>query len=145
MRKQKYHVNLTAEERELLKAITTTGRRPARQITRARILLTLDGGTLEQKIIAEKCQCSVNMVLTISRQYEQEGVEGVLTRKSSGKPSHIKATGDVEAKLITLVCGDPPEGYAKWTLRLLEEKSVVELGIQLSDTTIRNVLKKYAP
>jgi transposase len=145
MGKQKYHVNLTGEERESLKAITTAGTHPARKITRARILLALDGGALEQKAIAEKCQCSTRMVLAISRQYEEEGVEGVLARKSSGKPSHIKATGDVEAKLITLACGDPPEGFAKWTLRLLEQKSAVELGVQLSDTTIRNVLKKYAP
>jgi transposase len=144
MRKQKYHVNLTKEEKEELKGITTKGEHPARQITRARILLNLDGGELEQAEIAKRCQCSVGEILAVSRQYEQEGVKGVLTRKSSGKPSHIKADGEVQAKIITLACSEPPEGYAKWTLRLLEKESKVKIGIELSDTTIRNVLKKYA-
>jgi transposase len=144
MKGQKYHISLTEIERKKLKELTMKGRHPSRQITRARVLLALNGGKKEQKEIAELCQCSVGLVYDVSRGYAAEGVEGVLTRKNSGKPSHIKADGEVEAKLIKLACGPAPKGYAKWTLRLLEANSKVELGVQLSDTTIRNVLKKNA-
>jgi hypothetical protein len=54
-------------------------------------------------------------------------------------------TGEVEAKIIALSCGEPPEGYSRWTLRLLESRSKVEVGIELSDTTIGMVLKKNTP
>ena len=51
--------------------------------------------------------------------------------------------GEAEARLIALTCSAPPEGHAKWTLRLLEEK-VVELKIveRASDSTIGRTLKK---
>ena len=55
----------------------------------------------------------------------------------------MKVTGEVEAKIIALSCSEPPEGYSRWTLRLLEEKRKVTIGIELLDTTIRRVLKKY--
>jgi hypothetical protein len=54
-----------------------------------------------------------------------------------------QSTGEIEAKIITLSCGELPEGYCRWTLRLLEERSRVELGIELSDSTIEGMLKKH--
>ncbi len=54
-----------------------------------------------------------------------------------------KADGDFEAHLIALSCSDPPEGFAKWSLRLLADQ-VVELEYidKVSHETIRQVLKK---
>jgi hypothetical protein len=53
--------------------------------------------------------------------------------------------GEKEARLIALACSQPPEGRAKWTLRLLETQ-VVELKIvdPASDHTIGRVLKKMS-
>jgi transposase len=82
-------------------------------------------------------------VYTVSRQYAQEGLERVLNRKKRETPPvPAKVTGDIEAKIIALSCSKPPAGYSRWTLRLLEERSKVELGIELSDSTICGVLKK---
>jgi hypothetical protein len=76
----------------------------------------------------------------------KEGLERVINRKKRETPPvAAKVTGEIEAKIIALSCGEPPEGYSRWTLRLMEERSKVELGVELSDTTIGGVLKKNTP
>jgi transposase len=155
MRGKTYRVHLTAEEEQRLKDIISKGVHPARHVRRARILLLLDEGTgregkpvkvPEQSEIAERCQCHIDLVYTVGKQYAEEGLERVLNRKKRETPPiPAKATGEIGAKIIALSCSEPPSGYSRWTLRLLEEKSKVVLGIELSDTTIRAVLKKNTP
>jgi hypothetical protein len=68
----------------------------------------------------------------------------VLSRKQRERPARTPIfDGEKEARLTALACSTPPEGHARWTLRLLESK-VVELGIVegASDSTIGRVLKK---
>jgi hypothetical protein len=80
----------------------------------------------------------------VSKQYATEGLDTVLHRKKRETPPvPSKITGEVEAKILALCCGKPPEGRARWTLRLVEEKTV-ELGIvdSISDNTIGRLLKK---
>ena len=77
-------------------------------------------------------------------QFAEGGVEAVLNRKQRATPPVPRIfEGEKEAGLIALACSQPPEGRAKWTLRLLESK-VVELNIvdHASDNTIGRVLKK---
>jgi hypothetical protein len=74
----------------------------------------------------------------------EEGFAAVLTRKYNANSARPRIfDGAAEAKLIALTCGPAPAGYAKWSLRLLEEK-VVELHIveRASDNTIGRTLKK---
>jgi transposase len=150
MRAKQYKVQLTQAERALLSAITKKGNHPARQITRATILLFLDrkpegkkGTVRTDAEIAEKCRCDTKLVYTVSKQYAEHGIERVLTRKKRETPPvPPKVTGEVEAKIRAMACGQPPAGYSKWTLRLYEEYSKKYVGIQLSDTKIREVLKK---
>ena len=78
------------------------------------------------------------------RQLVEEGLEAALSRKKHDTPRTVRIfDGEAEAKLIALACSEPPEGHARWSLRLLEKK-VVELGIveAASDSTIQRVLKK---
>jgi transposase len=129
------------------------GMAPERQIKRARILLILNEGageqgakTPEQKQVAEQCGCHSDLVYRVSRQYVTEGLERALRRKKRETPPRpAKVTGEVEAKLLALIREEPPAGYDRWTLRLLEERSKDALGIELSDTTIRSTLKRIAP
>jgi hypothetical protein len=68
----------------------------------------------------------------------------VLTRKHSPNSARKRIfDGAAEAKLIALACSEPPKGYLRWTLSLLEDK-VVELNIvaKASDNTIGRTLKK---
>jgi transposase len=155
MRGKFYRVHLTAEEENLLEDIVRKGMHPARKITRAHILLLLNekkdsnGKPVkvpEQREIAEQCQCASNMVYMVGKQYVEEGIERVLNRKKRERPPvPMKVTGEIEAKIIALSCSEPPAGYRRWTLRLLEERSKAVIGIELSDTTIRSVLKKNTP
>jgi hypothetical protein len=150
MRGKTYRVHLTKDEEKQLKDIVSKGVHPARQITRARILLLLNEGqegnsvvVPEQREIAERCQCNTVLVYKVSKEYVKEGIGRVLNRKKRETPPvSAKVTGEIEAKIIAASCSEPPAGYSRWTLRLLEERSKVILGIELSDTTIGGVLKK---
>ena len=84
------------------------------------------------------------MVYRARKQLVEEGLDAVLSRKQRATPPVAPIfDGEKEARLIALACSTPPEGYARWTLRLLEEK-VVELAIvdRASDNTIGRALKK---
>jgi len=147
-RRAKYVVDLSAEERAGLEAMIGKGRGAASRLLKARILLKADiGGGREEwddARIAEALETSTSTVYRTRCQLVQEGLEAALSRKKHDT-SRIARTfdGEAEAKLIALACSEPPEGHARWSLRLLEKK-VVELGIveTASDSTIHRVLKK---
>jgi Homeodomain-like domain len=145
---KKYVVRLSAEEREKLSEFIRSGKRSAQLLTKARILLKADvsdaGEGWSDSKIAMALDTSVANVERTRRQLVEEGLEAVLTRKYNPRcaPRRI-FDGVAEAKLIALACGPAPEGYARWTLSLLEQK-VVELNIveKASDNTIGRTLKK---
>ena len=145
---KKYVVRLSSEEREELSALIRSGKRSAQLLTKARILLKADmsdaGEGWSDSKIADALDTSVANVERTRRQLVEEGFESVLTRKynPNSAPKRI-FDGAAEAKLIALACGPAPEGCAKWTLQLLEQK-VVELNIveKASDNTIGRTLKK---
>ena len=81
---------------------------------------------------------------TVRTSYCEKGLKATIYRKKRETPPvPEKVTGEVEAHIIALACGEPPEGYSKWTLRLLAAKTV-ELGYveSISHVTMSNVLKK---
>jgi hypothetical protein len=145
---KKYVVRLSDEEREQLTALIHTGKRPAPQIMKARILLKADssenGEAWSDSQIALALDTSIATVGRARQQLVEEGIEAVLTRKHSPASARTRIfDGAAEAKLIALACSPPPKGRARWTLRLLEE-TVVELNIvdRVSDNTIGRTLKK---
>ena len=73
----------------------------------------------------------------------EEGLESALNRAESNKVRWRVLDGDNEVHLIALTCGEAPEGYNRWTLRLLGQR-MVELGYveSVSHETIRQTLKK---
>ena len=145
---KKYVVRLTTEERERLEALVRVGKSPAQLLTRARVLLKADvseaGEGWSDSAIAAALDTSVNNVSRTRQQLVEEGFEATLKRKynpNSARPRIFD--GAAEAKLIALTCSPAPEGFARWSLRLPEEK-VVELNIveKASDNTIGRTLKK---
>ena len=147
MKPKKYRVYLPAEERKALEKLIKTGKHAAQKIIRANVLLHVDESARavgNQDRIAEECKVSTGLIYKVSRQYVEEGLEAALERKKRQTPPiRPIATGEVEARIIALSCSEPPAGYSRWTLRLLETK-VVELGIveAISDNTIGRLLKK---
>ena len=115
---------------------------------RARILLKADqsddGPGWSDERISEAFDVTVQTIERVRKQLLEEGFDAVLSRREYKKKVSLKKIdGDVEARLIALSCSDPPEGRARWTLRLLADK-VVELGYveNISHEAIRQTLKK---
>jgi len=129
---KKYIVRLSAEERGKLTKLINSGRGPARMFTRARISLKADQsegapGWSDEKI-SEALEVTVQTVERVRKQLVEEGFDAVLSRrKYTQKKSRKKIDGEVEAHLVALACSNPPEGRARWTLRLLAD-SIIELG-----------------
>ena len=146
----KKKVTLTAEERKELERFSTTGVHSVRLVNRAKIILSLDtsGGKNPEK------QHHIAQHLGVSRQtvhvardafLASESVSAFLQRKKRLTPPVApKITGDLEARIIALACSEVPQGYAKWTLRLLAEKCVeLQYVDSLSHMTVSRLLKKH--
>jgi hypothetical protein len=143
-----YVVRLGSEERQQLETLVRKGKSPARRLLKARILLKADvseaGEGWSDSRIIEALDASPSMVYRVRKQLVEEGFAAVLSRKQRATPAVAPIfDGEKEAKLIALACSKPPQGHARWSLRLLENK-VVELGIvdRASDSTIGRTLKK---
>jgi hypothetical protein len=79
----------------------------------------------------------------VKKKFIEEGFESVLERRPSVRNYTKKVDGDIEAKLVSLCCSEPPKGFAKWSLRLLADK-MVELNYidYISHVSVGDVLKK---
>ena len=143
----KYVIELSEQDKTELLDIVTKGSSPARTILRANILLASDKHSEKYLTVAEIANVyhtTPTTVQTVRTSYCEKGLEATINRKKRETPPvPAKVTGEVEAHVIALACGKPPEGYAKWTLRLLADKTV-ELGYitSISHVTISNILKK---
>ena len=146
----KYTVTLTQDERIALEAMTSRGNNTPQKMKNALILLNVDRGPfqkLEQK--SDETICDVLDVCTsrlyrVKRQFVEDSLEVALTGKTAErKPRSCTLDGEGEARLVAMACSKPPEGCAKWSLRLLAER-LVELHVveAVSYGTVRNVLKK---
>jgi len=144
---KKYIVTLTAEERTMLEEMTRTGTAAARKIMHARILLKADvtaggsGWTDEQ--IAAALDVSTSTVRRIRLLFVEEGFDLALNPRPAQRAYPTKLDGAGEAHLIALTCGVPPEGYARWSTRLLADRFVALGHVEaLSHETVRRTLKK---
>ena len=143
----KYVIELSAEDKAKLTDIVTKGKSPARMILRANILLASDRRSEKYMTISEISKAyhtTPTTVQNVRASYYEKGLEATINRKKRETPPvPAKVTGEVEAHVVALACGEPPEGYSKWTLRLLADKTV-ELGYidSISHVTISTILKK---
>lgn len=142
----KYKVTLTRDERAELAAMISKGTHTAQEIRNAYILLNVDqsvpGEKLTNEEICRVLKTSMRMIDRVKQHFVEDGFEASLERKP-GKTIRKKVDGDVEAHLIALSCSEVPEGFSKWSLRLLADK-MVELDYveSISYETIRRTLKK---
>ena len=143
----KYKVTLTAEEHGQLTAIISKGSHTAQQYRTAYILLNSDESGLGEKIINEEVsrvlKVSMRMIDRVKQRFVEDGFEACLDRKPLTKTKAKKIDGETEARLIALSCGKAPEGFSKWSLRLLADKMVELKYVEdISYETIRKALKK---
>jgi len=144
-----YTIKLSKFEVEELNKVISKGSHTSQAFRAAYILLNCDKGEFSESTEitnAEICKILKVGERTIDRvkkKFIEEGFESVLDRRPSPQNYTKKVDGDIEAKLVTLCCSEPPEGFAKWSLRLLADK-MVELNYidYISHVTVREVLKK---
>ena len=143
----RYTIKLTKSEVEELQVIITKGSHTSQTFRAAYILLNCDEGKYSDKVtneqISKVLKVGMRTIDRVKKQFIEEGMETVLERRSTTRIYEVKADGDMEAKLVTLCCSEPPKGFSKWSLRLLADK-MVELNYveSISHVTVRTVLKK---
>src|SRR5580698_598597 len=147
---KKYVVRLSSDERSMLEDLISKGKHPSATILKARVLLKADVSESDEgwsdNRIVRALDTSLATVARTRQRLVEEGFDAVLTRRHSPNSARRRIfDGAAEAKLIALACSEPPKGYTRWTLSLLEDK-VVELNIvaKASDNTIGRTLKKTA-
>ena len=145
---KKYVVTLTKEERELLGNLVSKGKHSSQKILNALILLDSDTGDHQvsrstNEEIARVLNISMRKIDRVKKRFVEEGFDMALDKRKADRVYEKKTDGDFEAHLIALSCGDPPEGFARWSLRLLADK-MVELNYidSISHEAIRRILKK---
>jgi transposase len=143
-----YPVRLTPEQRASLEEITRNGHAPAKKIRHAQVLLLSDHDRPEGKRtgpeIADVLGMHLNSVARIRKRFATEGEQPALERKPRQTPPVApKIDGHVEAQLIAICCGPPPEGRARWTLDLLAgELTRRKLVVSITGEAVRKALKK---
>lgn len=134
-------IKLKKSEKQELRDYISKGKRSARAINRARILLLSDEGKGIDEIV-KILETSQPTIWRIRRRYLDEGLEFILGEKPrSGKPSKI--TKKLEAQLSLIACSEPPNGLKRWSLQMLADKLVeLELVDSISHTHVGTLLKK---
>ena len=146
-------VALSPAERERVRGLVRVGSHPAQQVRRGRILLELDecdpdrdGPVPTQEVVAQRAGVHVDTVVKVAKAFADRGgdVEATISRKKRlTPPVEAKVTGEVEARLTALACSTPPQGHARWSLRLLEKHVALMDGVpDLDHSTIGKVLKR---
>ena len=144
---KRYKVTLEPDERRDLEKLISRGKGAARRLAHARILLHADQGEGRPgKIdaeIAEAVGVSVATIERVRQRFVEEGLEAALSPRPPRRLYPRKLDGEAEARLIALACGPPPEGRARWTLRMLADRMVVLGHIDaVSYETVRTTLKQ---
>jgi transposase len=139
MKKAIAKIELTAAEHRELQALVSKGKHAVRKVKRGTILLESFYGK-KPEVIAAQVGISLATVYNVHKRYEQQGLLAALTEKPrSGQPR--KVTPAVEAAISRIACSATPEGVARWTVKLINER-LITLGYELEDESVRLVLKK---
>ncbi len=145
---KKYIVTLTKDERKSLSDLASKGKQKSQKILNALILLGCDEGEYQterstNEEIARVLHISMRKIDRVKKRFVEDGLDAALDNKKRNRIYTKKTDGDFEAHLVALSCSEPPEGFARWSLRLLADK-VIELNYidSISHETIRRILKK---
>jgi len=144
----RYKVTLTADERQLLQKLVSSGKGAARKLTHARILLLADEGDQgpgrTNAAIVDALGVGERTAERVRKRFVTESLDAALhPRPQPPRPDKVKIKGPVEKQLIELACSDPPAGRSRWTLQLLADRLVVLKSVdRVSHEAVRRALKK---
>jgi len=145
---KKYVVTLSKNEREVLNKLVSRGKHSSQKILNALILLGCDKGEFQKnrstnKEMARILNISMKKIDRVKKRFVEEGFDVALHGRKGNRIYPRKVDGDFEAHLVALSCSEPPEGFSRWSLRLLADR-VVELNYidSISHEAVRHILKK---
>ena len=144
----KYRVTLTAEEQSELQEISSKGSHKSQKVLNALILLNVDENQSKElrttnESISKILKISMKKIDRVKKRFVEEGLEIALYGHPKDREYEKKVDGDLEARLIALSCSESPEGFSRWSLRMLADKAVeLEYVDSISHETVRRVLKK---
>ena len=145
---KKYVVTLTKDERETLNNLVSKGKHQSQKILNSLILLDCDTGEFQvgrstNEEISRILNISMKKIDRVKKRFVEEGFDLALDKRKADRIYEKKADGEFEAHLIALSCSEPPEGFSRWSLRLLADKAV-ELNYidSISHEAVRRILKK---
>jgi hypothetical protein len=145
---KKYTVELSSGERKQIFSTLNATDTPKTIRKRCNVLLLADasvGKPIIQEEIANRCGVSDVCVYQTIKDYCLSGLLHVLRRREHAKPPRSPIVcGEDEARIIALACSEPPEGFSRWSIRLLTER-IIELQIvpSIGRETVRTTLKKH--
>lgn len=143
-----YKVTLTKEERDSLMANTRQGSHTAKKVIHSLILLNVDKGAYNESPQTNEQICKVlnigmRTIDRVKKRFVMEGLDAALGVAPTSRIYEKKVDGDMEARLISIACSNPPEGFGRWSLRLLADRMVkLNYVDEISYETVRKVLKK---
>src|SRR6266702_6883944 len=130
------HVHLGKRDRQQLGGMLTKGRESARVLRRASILRQLDRGRKAAQVAAN-VGVAAKTVRAVARRYEEEGLESALYERARPGKQRALDVGQSQ-RIIAMVCGSPPKGMARWSVRLIASEAVKrKLAPQVGRETIR--------
>jgi transposase len=136
------HVQLARKDRQQVGQMLRKGRESARVLRRASILRQLDDGQRVAQV-ATNAGVAGKTVRAIARRYEEEGLESALFEKARPGKQRVLDAGQSQ-RIIAMVCGQPPVGMARWSVRLIAEEAVKrKLAPQVGRETIRILLQSH--
>ena len=136
------HVQLKRKDRQRVAQMLTKGRESARVLRRASILRQLDGGEKAAQVAAN-VGVAAKTVRAVARRYEEEGLESALYEKPRPGKQRALDVGQSQ-RIIAMVCGSPPQGIARWSVRLIATEAVKrKLAPQVGRETIRILLQSH--
>ncbi len=145
---KKFTVTLTKDERAELNEISSKGKHRSQKVLNALILLGCDEGEYQDnrsinEEISRVLKTSMRKIDRVKKRFVVDGLDIALNGRKGSRVYAKKADGDFEAHLVALSCSNPPEGFSRWSLRLLADR-VVELNYidSISHESIRRILKK---
>ena len=144
--KTKYVIALTNAERKYAQRIVNDQTTAQTFKKRAQIILALDtsiGKPETQEKVAQRVGVSNPTIFHTIKQYQEEGIEAALAFKKPCEPGRKAiVSGEMEARIVAIACGKPPEGYGRWTVRSLTNKIDLDIAPGISRETVRRTLKK---
>jgi len=135
------HIQLTTADRRFLEAFRSKGQRLAREVTRAHILLATEA-RVPTRQIQQVLGVSRMVIWRTQSAYAEKGLDYALYDAARpGQP--VKYGTDQETEVVALACSQPPEGAARWTIRLLTIAARHRPKLEgINRETIRQMLKK---